>query len=129
MSRWRCVWSPRAPAAICGCCARRLIAVFAPGGFSATGKASSGPALRLADTRETHHPADSLAVYPRVVDEILQTTDRRAYASAGRILKRARATAAAANQLPVFTEHMARLREQHRRRPTLIAMLDKASLR
>jgi hypothetical protein len=84
--------------------------------------------LRLADTREAQHPADSLAVYLRGVDEILQTTDRRAYASAVRILKRARAAAVAANQLPVFAERMAQLREQHRRRPTLIAMLDKASL-
>ena len=85
--------------------------------------------LRLAYIREAQHPADSLAVYLRGVDEILQTTDRRAYAGAVRILKRARAAAAAANQLPVFAKRMAQLREQHRRRPTLIAMLDKANLR
>jgi hypothetical protein len=85
--------------------------------------------LRLADTREAEHPADSLGVYLRVVDEVLQTTDRRAYASAVRILKRARSAAAAADKLPAYEQHIAQLREQHRRRPTLIAMLDKASLR
>ena len=64
-----------------------------------------------------------------MADEVLQTTDRRAYASAVRILKRARSAAQAAGELDSFTDNLARLREQHRRRPTLIAMLAKASLR
>ena len=99
---------------------------------TATADASWDPGperwLRLADARVADYPADSLGVYLRVVDEVLQTTDRRAYATAVKILKRARAAAAAANQLPAFDQHIAQLREQHRRRPTLIAMLDKASL-
>jgi uncharacterized Zn finger protein len=85
--------------------------------------------LRLAEGREADQPGDALAVYQRVVDEILPETDRRAYARAVRILKRARAAAQAAGELDAFTDHIGRLREQHRRRPTLIAMLDKASLR
>jgi hypothetical protein len=84
--------------------------------------------LRLAESRERQHPADSLAVYLRVVDEVLEPTDRRAYRAGVRILKRARAAAAAAEQLPAFQRHLAQLREQHRRRPTLIGMLDKAGL-
>jgi hypothetical protein len=84
--------------------------------------------LRLAEAREASHPADALAVYTRVADEVLVETDRRAYSRAVRILKRARAAATAAGRDPDFTAHISRLREQHRRRPTLIAMLDKAKL-
>jgi hypothetical protein len=85
--------------------------------------------LRLAENRETQSPADALAVYWRVADDVLQETDRRAYATAIKILKRARAAAQAAGELDAFTQDVARLRERHRRRPTLIAMLDKAGLR
>jgi uncharacterized Zn finger protein len=65
-------------------------------------------------------------VYWRVVEEVLETTDRRAYSSAVRILKRARAASQAAGALDAFGEEIARLRERHRRRPTLVAMLDKS---
>jgi len=44
------------------------------------------------------------------------------------MLKRARAAAQAADMHDDFAEHLARLRNQHRRRPTLIAILDKAGL-
>ena len=60
---------------------------------------------------------------------MLERADRRAYAAAVRILKRARAAAQAAGALTEFTDHVARLREQHRRRPALISMLDKANIR
>ena len=60
---------------------------------------------------------------------MLQETDRRAYAAAVKILKRARTAAQTAGELDAFTQDVARLRERHRRRPTLIAMLDKAGLR
>jgi len=49
--------------------------------------------LRLADTREAQRPAHSLSVHLRVVDEVLQATDRQAYPRAVRILKRARTAA------------------------------------
>ena len=84
--------------------------------------------LRLADARQAQHPADALPVYWRVVDEVLTTADRRAYAQAIRILKRARAAATTAHQDQTFTDNLAAIRETHRRRPTLIAMLNKAGL-
>ena len=46
-----------------------------------------------------------------------------------RILLRARAAAEAADQLDEFNAFLAHVREQYRRRPTLIAILDKAKLR
>ncbi len=85
--------------------------------------------LRVAESRETTNPADAVGVYERVADEVLEKTDRRAYAAAVRILKRARDAETKADDLQAFARHIAKLREQHRRRPTLIAMLDKARLR
>jgi hypothetical protein len=85
--------------------------------------------LRLAESVERDRPVDALAVYQRVADEVLDTADRRAYRSAARILARARAAAESAGALDAFSAYLARLREQHRRRPTLIEILDKANLR
>jgi uncharacterized Zn finger protein len=68
--------------------------------------------LRLAESREAANPAAAIAVYERVADEILEKTDRRAYAAAVRILKRARDAATAADDLQSFNQHIAKLREQ-----------------
>jgi hypothetical protein len=84
--------------------------------------------LRLAESRQAAHPADAVAVYQRVADRTLEQTDRRAYAAAVRILKHARDAAKAAHDLESFSQYIATLREQQRRRPTMIAMLDKAGL-
>jgi hypothetical protein len=83
--------------------------------------------VRLAERRQPTHPSDTLAAYPRVADEILQETDRRAYARAVRILKRARSAAEASGASDVFDRHISDWRQRYRRRPTMIAMFDKAS--
>lgn len=85
--------------------------------------------LRLAERSERDRPADALGVYQRIADEVLERADRRAYRSAARILQRAQAVAQAAGELDTFADYLTRLRERHRRRPTLIAILDKANLR
>ncbi len=85
--------------------------------------------LRLAESREAANPADAATVYQRVADQVLEKADRRACAAAVRILNRARNAATAADDLQAFNQHIATLREQHRRRPTLITMLDNAGLR
>lgn len=84
--------------------------------------------LRLAEARQKTHPADALLVYWRLIDSTLQTADRRAYASAVRLLKRAGEAAAHTGQTAEFEARLLTLREQHRRRPSLISMLDKAKL-
>ena len=84
--------------------------------------------LRLAEARQKTHPAQALPVYWRLIDSTLETADRRAYAAAVRLLKRARDAAKAAGETDAFETRLAALREQHRRRPSLIAMLDKAKL-
>ncbi len=78
--------------------------------------------------REAQRPDQALPWYMLVVDELLIETGRRSYARAVPVLKRARRAAEAAGQTEWFATQVADLREQHRRRPTLIAMLDKASL-
>jgi hypothetical protein len=84
--------------------------------------------LRLAETRQKTHPAQALPVYWRLIDSVLETADRRAYAAAVRLLKRARDAAAGGGEVDAFEARLGALRERHRRRPSLIAMLDKAKL-
>jgi hypothetical protein len=84
--------------------------------------------LRLAEARERQQPEQALPCYMLVADEMLLETGRQAYARAVAALKRARRAAEAAGQSEWFATRIVLLRERHRRRPTLIAMLDKASL-
>lgn len=84
---------------------------------------------RLAEAREPTDPAAAMGVYLRLVESTLTTADKRAYRTATADLKRARRAAGAADLSEEFDDYVAALREHHRRRPTLIAMLDKAGLR
>lgn len=84
--------------------------------------------LRLAEAREAQRPEQALPSYMLVADELLLETGRRAYAQTIPVLKHARRAADTAGQSEWFAIRIADLREQHRRRPTLIAMLDKAGL-
>lgn len=90
---------------------------------------SSSQWQRLGEAREATIPADAMAVYQRLADEALDHADRRAYQAAVRHLKAARRAAVAAGRSTEFAEHVTALRERNRRRPSLIAMLDKAGLR
>lgn len=84
--------------------------------------------LRLAEAREAQRPEQALPWYMLVVDELLIETGRRSYARAIPVLKSARRAAETVGQSEWFAARLADLRETHRRRPTLIGMLDKAGL-
>jgi uncharacterized Zn finger protein len=84
--------------------------------------------MRLAEAREASTPGDVLAVYLRLADLQLETTGKAAYVRAAAILKKAAQAARAADRQDEFTAHLAGLRETDRRRPTFIAVLDKARL-
>jgi uncharacterized Zn finger protein len=84
---------------------------------------------RLAELREPLDPGAALRIYLRLADAALVTADRRNYQLAARRLKAARRAAIAAGLAPDFEQHVLAIREQHRRRPTLIAILDRAGLR
>jgi uncharacterized Zn finger protein len=81
---------------------------------------------RLAEVRVSTHPADAMAVWFRLVDEVLTTADKRAYQAAVRYLRAAKKAAIAADATVEFEVRVAGLRETHRRRPSLIARLDKS---
>ena len=83
---------------------------------------------RLADAREPDHPADALDAYLQLADAALVDANKNAYRTGVKHLKAARSAATAAGVAADFNVRMASLRKQHRRRPTLIAMLDKAKL-
>jgi len=84
---------------------------------------------RLAEAREPSDPASAMGVYLRLVESTLTKADKRAYRVATTDLKNARRAAGAAGLSEEFDDYLTALREHHRRRPTLIAMLDKAGLR
>ena len=84
--------------------------------------------VRLAEAREASAPGDALDVYLRLADLQLETTGKAAYVRAVAILKKAAQAARAADRRGEFAAHLAALRETHRRRPTFIAVLDKARL-
>ncbi len=81
------------------------------------------------EAREPSDPAGAMGVYLRLVESTLRTADRRAYGVAANQLKRAGRAAGAAGLSEEFDQYLAIVREQHRRRPTLISTLDKAGLR
>lgn len=89
---------------------------------------TSSQRQRLAEAREPTAPHEAMQVYLQLADEALGQADKRAYRTAVRHLQAARRAATAADRTAEFDQHLAGLREQHRRRPTLIAMLDKARL-
>lgn len=84
--------------------------------------------VRLAEAREASAPGDALDVYLRLADLQLETTGKATYVRAVAILKKAAQAARAADRQGEFAAHLAALREMHRRRPTFIAVLDKARL-
>lgn len=84
--------------------------------------------MRLAEAREASAPGDALDVYLRLADLQLETTGKAAYVRAVAILKKAAQAARAADRQGEFAAHLVALRETHRRRPTFVAVLDKARL-
>jgi hypothetical protein len=84
---------------------------------------------RLAESRESSHPADTMEVYLKLADLELETTGRSAYTRAAALLRKARRAADAAGRRREFSEHVAALREQFRKRPALIEILDRSALR
>ena len=84
--------------------------------------------MRLAEAREPSAPGDAFDVYVRLADVELETTGKAAYVRATAIFAKAARAASAADRQADFAEHVASLRETHKRRPTFIAVLNKAKL-
>ena len=84
---------------------------------------------RLAERRESSHPADAMAVYFKLADADLVTTGRPAYTRAVALLKKARRAADSAGRRTEFSEHVEVLRRQFHKRPALMEMMDRSALR
>lgn len=80
--------------------------------------------LRLAERRETAHPVGSARVYLGHIDAVLDTNGKRRYDEAVALLSRANALLASDEERELFDTAVERLRDQHRRKRTLMAKLD-----
>lgn len=84
--------------------------------------------LALIEARGVEHPGDAMDAYLRLADAHLVSTGREHYEGAVRLLKKAAAPAARAGRKADLRVHVTALRETHKRRPTFLGLLDRASL-
>jgi tetratricopeptide (TPR) repeat protein len=83
----------------------------------------------LVELRGRTHPADVREPYRSLIDaQLLASTDKRRYDKAIALLRRLRDAYEATGETAQFDAYLRRLREEHRRRPTLLAKLDAARL-
>ena len=85
--------------------------------------------LELADASREHDPDAAASVYVSAAEHELEHPGAPAYERALDRLCRARDTLAAAGRDYELAARIERIREEHRRRPRLLAMLDEAGLR
>jgi hypothetical protein len=85
--------------------------------------------IELLELRGKTHPADVREPYRSLIDaQLLDSTDKRRYDTAIALLRRLRDAYAATGETTQFDAYLQGLREQHRRRPTLLAKLAAARL-
>ena len=83
---------------------------------------------RLADASAATRPDAAVAVYRSLVDEALEHSHVQSYREAVELLECWRAALAAAGRDAEFRAELARVREENRRRPKLLSLLDAAGL-
>src|SRR5262245_7685358 len=76
---------------------------------------------QLADARRQAHPDDSVGVYVRLLDNVLEQTDIRAYREAVALLRQIRR--ALGDRDAEFAAEVRRIRDAHARRPKLMSLL------
>jgi tetratricopeptide (TPR) repeat protein len=84
--------------------------------------------LALVAARAKAHPGDAVDAYLALADKELQTSDRRHYEQAIRYVKKAVEPAKRADRGDDVAGHVRAWRETHKRRPSLIQLLDRAQL-
>jgi uncharacterized Zn finger protein len=78
---------------------------------------------QLADARRDRHPEESIGVYRRLLDQVLEQADVRAYREAVALLREIRKTLTDHAREAEFADEVERIREAHRRRPKLQSLL------
>ncbi|MGI9006213.1 MAG: SWIM zinc finger family protein [Streptosporangiaceae bacterium] len=90
----------------------------------ATGLASQRQWLALADLAASERPADALAVYRRQIEELRKSPGPAGYERLARLLESARDCCERLGNLAEFETYVRALRDDHRRKPRLIRVLD-----
>jgi uncharacterized Zn finger protein len=111
-----------------------LVAVLlAEGRTDEAWAAHEGVELSLSDAKALYkaraedHPEDVVVAYRILVDQALTTADRRNYDEALKLLRLMAKAAARCSRMPEVAAYVAELREKHRRRPSFIELLDRAT--
>lgn len=91
------------------------------------GAGQSWPALAAAV--EDAHPDRAADLYEAELATALGPADRRSYKQAARQLQQIRDLRRSAGQEEAFTDLLSQVREQHRRRPAFLTILDRAGLK
>jgi SWIM zinc finger len=89
---------------------------------------SPGQWLRLADLAAAARPADALAVYLRLIEPLRARTGEKVYEQVARLLRAARACHQALGTSAEFDRYLAWLREDQKRKPNLMLMLNRSGL-
>ena len=84
--------------------------------------------LRLAKTREPSHPEDSLAVYQRQAESVLQQASQRGYEIAVARLKQVRDVMTRLGKTGELATYLAAVRLVHKRKRNFLKLLDAAKL-
>jgi len=84
----------------------------------------SSLADRVADAVARSHPERALEIYERAVESLLPSADRRAYERIGAYLRKMRPVFKAIGREDDWHKHVKSLREEYRRRPRFIDVLD-----
>ncbi len=83
--------------------------------------------IRLAKLREKLHPADSLEIYRRQVEPIINHKNKDAYREAVAMIKKVGELMRRVGRSRDFPAYVASIRDGHRRKRNLIALLDRVS--
>lgn len=89
-----------------------------------TGGCSKQLWLKLADRRQTTHPADALPIYQREIEPLIQQTNNSAYASAISFLHNVHDLMLRLNQQAEFQAFVAHLRQTYKAKRNFIALLN-----
>lgn len=84
--------------------------------------------LRLANAREPSHPEDSLAVYQRQAESVLQQASQRGYEIAVARLKQVRDVMTRLGKTGELATYLASVRLAHKRKRNFLKLLDAAKL-
>ena len=80
--------------------------------------------MQLAKLREKQHPADSLEIYRRQVEPIINHKNKDAYREAVAMIKKVGELMRRVGRSKDFTAYVASIRDTHRRKRNLLALLD-----